>query len=54
MTTTAVRQPTQAPSGPAGGDVLAGTGTLIRFILRRERIKLPVWLLGISVLLAYW
>jgi ABC-2 type transport system permease protein len=51
MTITAVRESTQAPTGRAAGNVFAGTGTLIRFILRRDRIKLPAWLLGISVLL---
>ncbi|MGH8869254.1 MAG: ABC transporter permease [Actinomycetes bacterium] len=27
--------------------VLAGTGALVRFILRRDRVRLPVWLLAI-------
>jgi ABC-2 type transport system permease protein len=53
MTATAVRESTRAPADHAPGNVLAGTGTLIRFILRRDRIKLPAWLLGISVLLFY-
>jgi len=35
------------------GHVTAGTGTLLRFMLRRERRSLPWWLLGIGVLLAY-
>jgi ABC-2 type transport system permease protein len=26
----------------------AGTGTLIRFILRRDRLRLPVWIIGIA------
>ncbi|WP_207781951.1 ABC transporter permease [Phytoactinopolyspora limicola] len=51
MTATAVRESTRAPANTSPGDVLAGTGTLIRFILRRDRIKLPAWLLGICVLL---
>lgn len=51
MTATAVRESTQAPTDHSPGNALAGTGTLIRFILRRDRIKLPAWLLGISVLL---
>lgn len=51
MTATAVREPTRAPTGRSAGDVFAGTGTLVRFILRRDRIKLPAWLLGISLLL---
>ena len=53
MTATAVRESTRAPADHAPGNVLAGTGTLIRFILRRERIKLPAWLLGMTVLLFY-
>jgi ABC-2 type transport system permease protein len=51
MTATAVRESTRAPTDHSPGNALAGTGTLIRFILRRDRIKLPAWLLGISVLL---
>jgi ABC-2 type transport system permease protein len=54
MTATAVRASTRAPAGRSPGDVLAGTGTLIRFILRRERTKLPAWLLGITMLLIYF
>jgi ABC-2 type transport system permease protein len=53
VTTTAVREPALAPSASAGRHVLASTGTLIRLIIRRERIKLPAWLLGLTVLLAY-
>lgn len=42
-TTTATRAP--APTGrAAGGNALTGTGTLVRFILRRDRIRLPVWI----------
>jgi ABC-2 type transport system permease protein len=54
MTATAVRASTRAPAGRSPGDVLAGTGTLVRFILRRDRIKLSAWLLGITVLLLYF
>jgi ABC-2 type transport system permease protein len=32
----------------------AGTGTLIRFILRRDRIKLPAWILGITLVVLYY
>jgi ABC-2 type transport system permease protein len=53
MTVTAVRTSTQAPADRSPGDVLAGTGTLVRFILRRDRIKLSAWLLGITALLLY-
>jgi ABC-2 type transport system permease protein len=42
-TATATRAPAPARSG-TGGRALAGTGTLIRFDLRRDRIRLPVWI----------
>ncbi|MCD0448180.1 hypothetical protein LO762_03055 [Actinocorallia sp. API 0066] len=54
MTATTVREPSRAHTGRPPGHVLAGTGTLIRLILRRERIKLPSWLLGVTLLLAYF
>ncbi|NSC22909.1 ABC transporter permease [Streptomyces albus subsp. chlorinus] len=31
----------------AGGNALAGTGTLLRFALRRDRVRLPVWVLAV-------
>ncbi|MDG4858592.1 ABC transporter permease [Streptomyces sp. T-3] len=41
-TATATRKSAQA--GPvAGGNTLAGTRTLVRFNLRRDRVRLPVW-----------
>jgi ABC-2 type transport system permease protein len=54
VTATAVRESTRAPAGHSPGNVLAGTGTLIRFILRRDRFRLPAWLLGITVLLSFF
>jgi ABC-2 type transport system permease protein len=54
MTAIAVRESTEASPDRSPGDALAGTGTLIRFILRRDRIKLPAWLLGIPLLLFYF
>lgn len=48
MTTTTVA-PSQAP--PREGGVLTGTGRLVRFALRRDRIRLPAWVLGISLTL---
>lgn len=56
MTTIATRAPARtAEVGPSrGGGALAGTGALIRFILRRDRIKLPAWLLGITVFVLYY
>ena len=47
---TTTRAPAQAP--PRSGGVLAGTGRLVRFALRRDRIRLPAWVLGISLTLA--
>lgn len=38
-------------SARGGGGVLTGTWTLVRLMLRRDRIKLPAWVLGIS---AFW
>ena len=54
MTGTTVRGASHAPGTRAAGDALAGTGTLIRFILRRDRVKLPAWLLATTGLLAYF
>ena len=54
MTATAVRESTRVPAGQSSGHVLTGTGTLIRFILRRDRVKLPAWLLGTTVLLSFF
>jgi ABC-2 type transport system permease protein len=58
MTVTEVREPAReparTPAGSASGNVLAGTGSLSRFILRRDRIKLPAWLLGMTVLLSFF
>lgn len=38
-TTAATATPPSEPAGP-----LAGTGTMVRFALRRDRVRLPVWL----------
>src|SRR5699024_566111 len=40
--------------GVRGGGALRGTGTLLRFMLRRDRIRLPVWLIGISIFVPYF
>ncbi len=50
MTATLHRSP--ATTGPANRNRLTGTGTLIRLNLRRERIPLLVWVLGIAVVAA--
>ncbi|MGC9540099.1 ABC transporter permease [Streptomyces sp. UG1] len=46
--TTAATAKAPAPAAPVtGGNTLAGTRTLIRFALRRDRIRLPVWILAL-------
>ncbi|MFV0134654.1 ABC transporter permease [Streptomyces sp. HMX87] len=46
--TTATAPGTRTPAPPAPGSAtLAGTGTLIRFALRRDRVRLPVWILAL-------
>ncbi|CAM5715585.1 hypothetical protein SHIRM173S_07679 [Streptomyces hirsutus] len=44
--TTPARRPATAGQ-VAGGNALAGTRTLIRFALRRDRIRFPVWILAL-------
>ncbi|MBW1604743.1 ABC transporter permease [Streptomyces sp. JJ66] len=45
---------TRAPAAPAtsaapyGGTTLAGTATLLRFALRRDRVRLPVWVAALT------
>jgi ABC-2 type transport system permease protein len=42
-----------APAREAtGGGTLTGTGTLLRFSLRRDRIRLPVWVLALGFIMA--
>ncbi|MDB1086027.1 ABC transporter permease [Streptomyces sp. ACA25] len=43
-TATALRTEPERTEPPRGGNTLAGTGTLIRFALRRDRVRLPVWI----------
>ncbi|OUZ06464.1 ABC transporter permease [Aeromicrobium sp. PE09-221] len=50
---TATANPLSAPSDRQPG-ALAGTGTLLRFMLRRDRIRLPAWVLGVTALMAYF
>lgn len=46
----------QAPGmrGGVRGGSLTGTGKLLRFMLRRDRIRLPAWVLGMTLMLAYF
>ncbi len=43
-TATAAHRATASNRTPSRGDTLTGTGTLIRFILRRDRVRLPIWI----------
>ena len=35
------------------GETTAGTGVLLRFLLRLDRFRLPWWLLGAALLVGY-
>ncbi|GAA1200431.1 ABC transporter permease [Prauserella alba] len=52
---------TERPGGAAPPEstshqrgALTGTGTLLRFMVRRDRVRLPAWVLGLTVLWAYF
>lgn len=51
-TATVVRADRAAPARSAGG--LTGTGKLLRFMLRRDRIRFFGWTVGITALMAYF
>lgn len=42
------------PRGGVLGGSLTGTGQLLRFMLRRDRIRFPAWVLGMTLMLAYF
>jgi ABC-2 type transport system permease protein len=52
MSTTVLNRPTAAQRPRAA--TLAGTATLLRFMLRRDRIRLPAWTLGLTLLMTYF
>ncbi|ASW54569.1 ABC transporter permease [Plantactinospora sp. KBS50] len=52
MTTTTMDRPVAAPARPGGA--VTGIGTLLRFMLRRDRIRLPAWTLGLTLLMTYF
>ncbi len=51
MTATATRAPERAATGEASA--LAGLGAMVRFMLRRDRIKFPAWTLGLALFVVY-
>ncbi|MEU8344315.1 hypothetical protein AB0C74_21660 [Spirillospora sp. NPDC048832] len=50
MTATTLPASARATTGGA----LAGTGTLLRFMLRRDRVRFPAWTLGLALLMGYF
>lgn len=51
MSALTVHKLTTTTANTTRGDALAGTDTLIKHILRRERIRIPSWLVGFVLLL---
>lgn len=47
---TALATPPVTPvNGPGRSSTLTGTGTLVRFLLRRDRVRLPAWVGGLGL-----
>ncbi|MBO1283679.1 ABC transporter permease [Streptomyces sampsonii] len=51
---TALAEPRLAGTAAARGGPFTGTGVLLRFMLRRDRIRLPAWVLGLTLLMTYF
>lgn len=47
---TATRSPAHARPSAEGGGTLAGTATLVRFMLRRDRIRIPLWVGALTLM----
>ncbi|MFI6425606.1 ABC transporter permease [Promicromonospora sp. NPDC050880] len=52
MSAAVATPPVPAVAGPALGSTLAGTGMLLRFMLRRDRTRILWWTLGVTLLYA--
>lgn len=52
MATVTLDRPAHAVS--ARGNAVTGTGRLLRFMLRRDRIRFPAWILGLTLLMTYF
>jgi ABC-2 type transport system permease protein len=48
MTAVTQARPAAARGRDDGESTLTGTGKLVRFMLRRDRIRIPVWLLALT------
>ncbi len=46
-TATATRTPAAPSAGRRDRHIFAGTGSLVRFALRRDRVRIPIWVAGI-------
>lgn len=53
MATLTLDRPVRVAPSQAGSAV-TGTGTLLRFMLRRDRIRFPAWTLGLALLMTYF
>jgi ABC-2 type transport system permease protein len=54
MSATTTRAPTrEVDPGGTGGAGFAGTATLVRFLLRRDRVRLPAWAGGLGLFVVY-
>lgn len=51
-TTSAAPRTRQEPAAPGGS--LTGTATVLRLMLRRDRVRLPAWTLGLTAMMAYF
>lgn len=54
MTSMTHPAPVDAQTGRGAGGTLVGTWKLLGFMLRRDRIRLPAWVLGMTAMLAYF
>ncbi|MGN0120692.1 MAG: ABC transporter permease [Streptomyces albidoflavus] len=51
---TALAEPRLTGVAAVRGGPFTGTGVLLRFMLRRDRIRLPAWVLGLTLLMTYF
>lgn len=54
MSTTVHGGPRSEAKVSARGGSLAGTGKLLLFMLRRDRLRFPAWVLGLSLMMVYF
>ncbi|WP_407319517.1 hypothetical protein UQW22_03710 [Isoptericola halotolerans] len=52
--TATLDRPAPAVTTSSGGSTLTGTGRMIRFVLRRDRVRLTVWTLSLVAFYAYF